>query len=93
MPADYRTPVDMREVIGRIVDGSEFTEFGERYGRATLCGGARIHGWAIGIVTNNGPIDPAGAVKATHFIQACCQARDANPLPQQYHRLHGRAPL
>jgi geranyl-CoA carboxylase beta subunit len=74
MPPDYRTPVDMREVIGRIVDGSDFTEFGERYGGATLCGAARIHGWPIGIITNNGPIDPAGAAKATHFIQACCQA-------------------
>jgi geranyl-CoA carboxylase beta subunit len=74
MPPDHRTPVDMREVIGRIVDGSDFTEFGARYGGATLCGGARIHGWPIGVVTNNGPIDPDGAAKATHFIQACCQA-------------------
>ena len=74
MPPDHRTPVDMREVIGRIVDGSDFTEFGARYGGATLCGTARLHGWPIGIVTNNGPIDPAGANKATHFIQACCQA-------------------
>ena len=74
MPADYRTPVDMREVIARLVDGSDFTEFGARYGGATLCGTARIQGWPIGIVTNNGPIDPAGAAKATHFIQACCQA-------------------
>jgi geranyl-CoA carboxylase beta subunit len=74
MPPDYRAPVDMREVIARIVDGSEFTEFGARYGSATLCGAARIHGWPIGIITNNGPIDSAGAAKATHFIQACCQA-------------------
>jgi geranyl-CoA carboxylase beta subunit len=74
MPADYRTPVDMREVIARIVDGSDFVEFGVRYGGATVCGTARICGWPIGIVTNNGPIDPAGAAKATHFIQACCQA-------------------
>ena len=74
MPPDHRTPVDMREVIARIVDGSAFTEFGARYGSATLCGTARIYGWPVGIVTNNGPIDPAGAAKATHFIQACCQA-------------------
>jgi geranyl-CoA carboxylase beta subunit len=73
MPVDYRTPVDMREVISRIVDGSDFTEFGQRFGGATLCGNARILGWPIGIITNNGPIDPAGAAKATHFIQACCQ--------------------
>ena len=75
MPRDYRSPVDMREVIGRLVDGSEFVEFGERYGGATLCGTARICGWPVGFVSNNGPIDSAGAAKATHFIQAMCQAR------------------
>lgn len=74
VPRDYRTPIDMREVIARIVDGSDFVEFGTRYGGATVCGTARIKGWPIGIITNNGPIDPAGAAKATHFIQSCCQA-------------------
>ncbi|WP_417673168.1 acyl-CoA carboxylase subunit beta [Pseudodonghicola sp.] len=74
MPMDHRQPVDMREVIARIVDGSDFVEFGERYGSATVCGTARIGGWPIGILTNNGPIDPNGAAKATHFIQSCCQA-------------------
>lgn len=74
MPMDHGKPVDMREVIARLVDGSDFVEFGVRYGGATVCGTAKIHGWPIGIITNNGPIDPAGATKATHFIQACCQA-------------------
>lgn len=74
MPMDHRQPVDMKEVIARIVDGSDFVEFGERYGGTTVCGNARIAGWPIGIITNNGPIDPNGAAKATHFIQACCQA-------------------
>lgn len=74
MPMDYRQPVDMREVIARIADGSEFLEFGERYGGQTVCGTIRLCGWPLGIITNNGPIDPAGASKATHFIQACCQA-------------------
>ncbi len=74
MPRDHRQPVDMKEVIARLVDGSDFAEFGARYGSATVCGTARIAGWPIGIITNNGPIDPAGATKATHFIQACCQA-------------------
>lgn len=74
MPMDYRQPVDMREIIARLVDGSEFVEFGARYGGATVCGTARIRGWPIGILTNNGPLDPAGASKATHFIQTCCQA-------------------
>ena len=74
MPMDLAKPVDMREVIARLVDASDFVEFGERFGGATVCGTAKIHGWPIGIITNNGPIDPAGATKATHFIQACCQA-------------------
>ncbi|WP_158971233.1 acyl-CoA carboxylase subunit beta [Chachezhania sediminis] len=74
MPMDHRQPVDMKEVIARLVDGSDFVEFGERYGGATVCGNGRIAGWPIGIITNNGPIDPQGAAKATHFIQACCQA-------------------
>lgn len=74
MPMDHRQPVNMKEVIARLVDGSDFVEFGTRYGGATVCGNARIAGWPIGIITNNGPIDPDGAAKATHFIQACCQA-------------------
>ncbi|KAA0916820.1 acyl-CoA carboxylase subunit beta [Aquicoccus porphyridii] len=74
MPMDHRQPVDMKEVIARVVDGSDFVEFGARYGAATVCGNAKIAGWPIGIITNNGPIDPNGAAKATHFIQACCQA-------------------
>ena len=75
MPLDPKRPVDMREVITRLIDDSEFLVFGERYGGATLCGNAHIEGHAVGIITNNGPIDTAGANKATHFIQACCQAR------------------
>ncbi len=73
-PVDFRTPLDMREVIARIVDRSEFTEFGAQYGSATLCGHAALYGMPLGIITNNGPLDPAGATKATHFIQACCQS-------------------
>ena len=75
MPADYKRPVDMKQVIARIADGSEFLEFGRNYGSATVCGTLRIEGWAVGVITNNGPIDADGATKATHFIQACCQAR------------------
>ena len=75
MPMDHKRPVDMKEVIARIGDDSEFLEFGENYGSATVCGHIRLEGWALGIITNNGPIDPAGATKATHFIQACCQTR------------------
>ena len=74
MPMDGKRPVDMREVIARIVDDSTFLEFGARYGSATLCGQAHLDGWPVGIISNNGPIDTDGANKATHFIQACCQA-------------------
>ncbi len=75
MAMDHKRPVDMRQVIARIIDDSDFIEFGANYGPATVCGHARIEGQAIGIITNNGPLDPAGANKATHFIQACCQSR------------------
>lgn len=75
MPSDHKRPVDMKEVIARIADDSEFLEFGENYGSATVCGHLKIEGWPLGVITNNGPIDPAGATKATHFIQACCQSR------------------
>ncbi len=74
MPLDYRQPVDMREIIARIVDRSEFTEAGADYGPATVVGHAALYGQPIGIITNNGPIDPAGATKATHFIHGCVQA-------------------
>ena len=75
MPADHKRPVEMKQVIARIADDSEFLEFGENYGSATVCGHFKLEGWPVGVITNNGPIDPAGASKATHFIQACCQSR------------------
>ncbi len=75
MPMDHKRPVDMKQVIARIADDSEFLEFGENYGGATVCGHFKIEGWPVGVITNNGPIDTAGATKATHFIQACCQSR------------------
>ena len=74
MPKDGRKPVDMREVIARLVDGSDLLEFKANYGPATVCAHADVHGMPVGILTNNGPLDPAGSTKATHFIQACCQS-------------------
>ncbi|SFL01260.1 acyl-CoA carboxylase subunit beta [Shimia haliotis] len=74
VPADWSTPYDARELVARLVDGSEFDEFKPGFGAATLCLQAQVHGHTIGILANNGPIDPAGANKATHFIQACDQA-------------------
>ena len=75
MPDDHKRPVDMKQVIARLADDSDFLEFSENYGSATVCGHIQIEGWSVGVITNNGPIDPAGATKATHFIQACCQSR------------------
>ena len=73
MSDDLRQPIDMHEVMARIVDGSELLAFKPLYGAATLCVQARIGGHAVGLVSNNGPIDVAGANKATHFIQRSCQ--------------------
>jgi geranyl-CoA carboxylase beta subunit len=74
MPADLKRPVDMREVVARLADGSAFLETGRDHGPGTVCGHLRIEGWPVGVITNNGPIDIAGANKATRFIQACCQS-------------------
>ena len=70
---DLRQPVDMREVMARLADRSELLEFKPDYGAATLCVQARIHGRVVGFISNNGPIDVAGANKATHFIQWMCK--------------------
>jgi geranyl-CoA carboxylase beta subunit len=73
VPDDLRQPLDMHEVIARLVDGSDFLPFKALYGAATVCVQASIDGHAVGILSNNGPIDVAGANKATHFIQLMCQ--------------------
>lgn len=73
MPAHHREPVDMHEVMARLVDGSELLLFKSGYGAATLCAQAHIGGHAVGLISNNGPIDVAGASKAAHFIQWMCQ--------------------
>jgi geranyl-CoA carboxylase beta subunit len=73
MPPHHREPVDMREVMLRITDASDVLEFKPLYGAATVCAQARIGGHAVGLISNNGPIDVAGANKATHFIQWMCQ--------------------
>lgn len=74
VPTDYRVPYDVREVVARIVDGSDFEDFKPGYGPATVCLQAAINGIAVGILGNNGPLDPAGANKAAQFIQLCGQA-------------------
>jgi geranyl-CoA carboxylase beta subunit len=74
VPVDYRKPYDVREVIARIVDGSDFLDFKPSYGGYTVCGHAAVEGHAVGLIGNNGPIDAAGSAKAGQFIQLCCQA-------------------
>jgi geranyl-CoA carboxylase beta subunit len=71
VPTDYKKSYDAREVIARIVDGSEFLDFKPEFGKQTVTGTAAIHGYKIGIVANNGPIFADGAVKAAQFIQMC----------------------
>jgi geranyl-CoA carboxylase beta subunit len=73
VPADDREPYDARELVARLVDGSDFLEFKPGFGADTLCGHARIEGETVGILANNGPIQPAGANKAAQFIQLCDQ--------------------
>jgi 3-methylcrotonyl-CoA carboxylase beta subunit len=73
VPADRRTPYDVRDVIARIVDGSEFAEFKELYGQTLICGFAHIHGYPIGILANNGILFSESALKGTHFIELASQ--------------------
>ena len=74
VPTDYKKSYDVREVIARIVDGSEYLDFKPEFGKQTVTGTAAIHGYKVGIVGNNGPIFADGAVKAAQFIQLCCKS-------------------
>ena len=73
VPADQRQPYDIREIIARLVDGSEFDEWKARYGTTLVTGFAHIHGMPVGIIANNGILFSESALKGTHFIQLCCQ--------------------
>ena len=70
---DLRRPVDVRELLARVVDGSRFEEFKPRYGPTLVCGFASVHGWPLGILGNNGVLNPQSAEKAAHFVQLCNQ--------------------
>ena len=71
IPSDVRQPYDVHEIIARLVDGSRFQEFKERYGPTLVCGFARISGFLVGILANNGILFSESALKATHFIELC----------------------
>jgi len=75
IPADTRKPFDVREIIARIVDGSEFDEFKARYGTTLVTGFARIEGMPVGIIANNGILFSESALKGAHFIELCCQRK------------------
>lgn len=73
VPADLRTPYDVREVIARLVDGSEFDEYKSRYGETLVCGFAHLYGMPVGILANNGILFSESAQKGANFIEICCQ--------------------
>ncbi|UTW46550.1 methylcrotonoyl-CoA carboxylase [bacterium SCSIO 12696] len=75
IPNDSRKPYDVREVIARVVDGSEFDEFKALYGTTLVCGFARIHGYPVGIVANNGILFGESAEKGAHFVELCAQRK------------------
>jgi len=73
VPVDLRAPYDVREVIARLVDGSEFDEFKRLYGVTLVCGFAHLHGYPVGIVANNGILFSESALKGAHFVELCSQ--------------------
>ena len=75
IPADLRQPYDVREVIARVVDGSEFDEFKQNYGTTLITGFAHLHGMPVGIIANNGVLFSESALKGAHFIELCCQRK------------------
>jgi 3-methylcrotonyl-CoA carboxylase beta subunit len=75
VPADLKQPYDVREIIARLVDGSEFDEFKANYGTTLITGFAHIHGMPVGIIGNNGVLFSESALKGAHFIELCCQRK------------------
>ncbi|MFX1511488.1 MAG: carboxyl transferase domain-containing protein [Promethearchaeota archaeon] len=75
MPTDFRKPFDVREILARILDGSRIHEFKRLYGTTLVCGFARILGYPVGILANNGVLFSESALKGTHFIELCCQRK------------------
>ena len=75
VPPDLKKPYDVKEVIARLVDGSEFDEFKALYGQTLVTGFARLHGYPVGIVANNGILFSESALKGAHFIELCCQRK------------------
>jgi 3-methylcrotonyl-CoA carboxylase beta subunit len=75
IPKDTKTPFEIKELIARLIDGSDFTEFKEHYGKTLICGFAEIMGVRVGILANNGVLFSESALKGAHFIELCCQQK------------------
>lgn len=75
IPQDPRQPFEVREIIARLVDGSEFDEFKALYGSTLVCGFAKLHGYPVGILANNGILFAESALKGAHFVELCCQRK------------------
>jgi len=75
IPEDNRIPFDVRQILARVLDGSRFQEFKEKFGKSMVCGFGKIHGLPVGIVANNGILFSDSSLKATHFIQLCGQRK------------------
>lgn len=73
IPADPKKPFDVREIIARLVDDSDFDEFKQNYGTTLVTGFARLNGWRVGIIANNGILFSESALKGAHFVELCCQ--------------------
>ena len=93
VPADSKHPYDVREIIARIADGSDFVDFKPEFDNQTVCGFLKIQGHACGIIGNNGPITPEGAAKAAQFIQLCEQSNNNLLFFHNTTGFYGRHPL
>lgn len=75
LPQDLRTPFDIREILARVLDGSELDEFKPLYGTSLVCGFSRLNGYPVGVIANNGILFSESALKGTHFVELCCQRK------------------
>lgn len=75
LPPDLKTPFDVREIMARIFDGSDFEEFKALYGSTVVCAFARLHGYPVGVIANNGILFSESSLKAAHFVELCCQRK------------------
>ena len=87
--ANLKQPFDMKEVLSRILDGSEFEEFKQEYGKPLLTGWGHIYGHLAGIVASNGILFSESALKGTHFIDLCDKKKHSFGVPPEYHGFHG----